>query len=198
MYDNTWKDTAGVSRYSYNGNSLYGKTVGIVGLGSIGLAIAERMRAFKVEKVLYTSRTEKAEAAAKVGAEYTSFEKLLQESDVIIIACSLNPSTQEMFNAEAFKKMKKTAALINVSRGKTVDQDALIAALKKGEICTAGLDVMTPEPLPTDHELLKMDNVTLTPHMGSSSGEGRDAAYKAAVENLLAALEGRKMPVEVY
>ena len=165
---------------------------------AIGLAIAERMRAFKVEKVCYISRTKKAEPAAKVGAEYVSFDKLLEQSDVIIIACLLNPSTQEMFNAEVFKKMKKTATLINVSRGnKTIDQDALIAALKKGEISRAGLDVMTPEPLPTDQELLKMDYLTLNPHMGSSSGEGRDVAYKAAVENLLATLEGRKMPVEV-
>ncbi len=80
-----------------------------------------------------------------------------------------------MFNAEVFKKMKKTAALINVSRGKTIDQDALIVALKKGEISLARLGVMTPEPLPTDHELLKMDYVTLNPHMGSSRGgrEGR-------------------------
>lgn len=139
------------------GPGLLNSTVGIVGLGRIGAEIAEILKGFKVSKILYTSRREKPEAA-KFNGKLVNFDTLLKESDFVIVTIALTPDTKEMFNKEAFDKMKKTAVFINVSRGQVVHQPSLIEALKNKQIWGAGLDVTTPEPIGSDHELLKLDN----------------------------------------
>lgn len=139
------------------GTGLSGKTVGIVGLGRIGLRVAELLKNFNTAKMLYTSRAIKPEAS-KFGGEKVEFDILLKNSDFVIVTVALTPETKHMFNTEAFKQMKETAIFVNGSRGDIVDQEALINALKNGTIAAAGLDVVTPEPIPLDHELLKLDN----------------------------------------
>lgn len=139
------------------GSKLSGSTVGIVGLGRIGLRIAEFLQGFNVAKILYTSRSEKPDAA-RLGAQKAELDDLLNNSDFVVVTIALVPETREMFNKQAFEKMKKTAIFINVSRGEIVNQPSLIEALKSGTIAAAGLDVMTPEPIPLDSELLKLDN----------------------------------------
>lgn len=139
------------------GTGLAGKTVGIVGLGRIGLRVAEIIKSFRVANILYTSRTVKPEAS-KFDGEKVDFSILLKNSDFIIVTVALTPQTRYMFNAWAFSQMKNTAIFVNASRGDVVDQVALIDALKNKTIAAAGLDVTTPEPLPLDSELLFLDN----------------------------------------
>lgn len=139
------------------GPQLSGATVGIVGLGRIGFRVAEYLQGFRVEKILYTSRTEKPEAT-KIGATKVSLNDLLSNSDFVIVTTALVPETRELFKKETFEKMKKSAIFINVSRGEVVHQPSLVEALKKGTIRAAGLDVMIPEPINLDNELLKLDN----------------------------------------
>ncbi|XP_063985558.1 glyoxylate reductase/hydroxypyruvate reductase-like isoform X2 [Diachasmimorpha longicaudata] len=177
------------------GPGLANSTVGIVGLGRIGLRIAEYLKVFRVSRILYTSRSEKPEAAV-FGGEHVTLDTLLGESDFVIVTVALTSDTREMFDKSAFGKMKKTAIFVNVSRGEIVNQPALIDALKSGTIRAAGLDVMTPEPIPLDHELLKLDNCVLVPHIGSAALETREKMSIMTAENILAVLEGKpeKMP----
>lgn len=139
------------------GTGLSGKTVGIVGFGRIGIRVAELLKNFNIAKMLYTSRTVKPEAS-KLGGEKVEFDILLKNSDFVVVTIALTSETKHLFNAEAFKQMKKTAIFVNGSRGDIVDQEALISALKNRTIAAAGLDVVTPEPIPLDSELLKLDN----------------------------------------
>lgn len=139
------------------GKDIRGSTVGIVGFGRIGEVIARRLQSFEIGELLYTSRTEKPYADV-YEAHFVSFDKLLEKSDFVILVAPLTEDTREMFNEAAFKKMKPTSVFVNVARGALVDQDALIKALSEGTIFSAGLDVVTPEPLPNDHPLLKLPN----------------------------------------
>lgn len=139
------------------GPGLSGSTVGIVGLGRIGTQVAKCLKGFNTAKILYTSRSIK-HAAIQFGGEKVELDTLLERSDFIIVTTALTPDTRQMFNKNTFQKMKKSAIFINVSRGDVVDQPALIEALKNGIIRAAGLDVMTPEPISLDNELLKLDN----------------------------------------
>lgn len=139
------------------GSGLSGSTVGIVGLGRIGIQVAKCLKGFNTAKILYTSRSIKQEAS-KFDGEKVELDTLLQKSDFVIVTIALTPETRQMFNQNTFKKMKKSAIFVNISRGEVVDQPALIEALKEGIIRAAGLDVMTPEPIPLDSELLKLDN----------------------------------------
>ncbi|XP_066994639.1 glyoxylate reductase/hydroxypyruvate reductase isoform X1 [Anabrus simplex] len=175
------------------GHDLYGSTVGIVGLGNIGCEIAKRLKAFEISRLLYSGHSVKP-AAAKIGAQFVSFDDILKESDFVIIACPLNDGTRNMFNDTAFSKMKKNAIIVNIGRGGLIDQPALIRALESGKIYAAGLDVMVPEPLPTDHPLLKLKNCVLTPHIGSATVRSRLAMADLAARNILAALDGKEMP----
>ncbi|XP_066994638.2 glyoxylate reductase/hydroxypyruvate reductase [Anabrus simplex] len=175
------------------GHDLYGSTVGIVGLGNIGCEIAKRLKAFEISRLLYSGHSVKP-AAAELGAQFVSFDDLLKESDFIIIACPLNDGTRNMFNDTAFSKMKKNAIIVNIGRGGVIDQPALIRALESGKIYAAGLDVMVPEPLPTDHPLLKLKNCVLIPHLGSATVRTRLAMADLAARNILAALDGKEMP----
>lgn len=139
------------------GKEIRGSTVGIVGFGRIGEVIARRLQSFEIGELLYTSRTEKPYAKV-YEAHYVTFENLLERSDFVIVIAPLTDETKDMFNESAFKKMKPTSVFVNVARGELVDQNALIKALTDGTIFAAGIDVMTPEPLPHDHPLLKLPN----------------------------------------
>ena len=175
------------------GPDLYGSTVGIVGLGRIGMAVARRLQGFGVT-LLYHNRHRRPEAEATPAARYVSLPELLETSDFVSLHCPYTPETHHLIDAQALARMKPTAILINTARGGVVDQDALVDALRTGQIRAAGLDVFTPEPLPPDHPLLQLPNVTALPHIGSASIATRIRMAQMAVDNLLAGLEGRPLP----
>lgn len=178
------------------GYDLYGSTVGIVGLGRIGTAVAKRLQGFDC-RILYYNPEPNPQVAATVGAEYVDMDTLLAESDFISIHTALTEETHHLFNADAFRKMKRTAILINTSRGGTVDQEALYQALVDGEIAAAGLDVTTPEPLPIDHPLLQLPNCVIAPHIASASYATRAKMAIRAAENLIAGVKGQPLPYPV-
>ena len=177
------------------GVDLYGKTLGVVGFGDIGSAIAKRAQASGM-RVIYHNRNRRLNDAA-VGAVYVSWEELLQASDFIVVAVTLNPSTKGMFNEAAFAAMKDGVRFVNISRGKVVDTEALYQALKNGKVAAAGLDVTEPEPLPGDHPLLTLPNITVTPHMASATEETRDEMALVTAQNIVAALSGQPMLAQV-
>lgn len=174
------------------GADVYGATLGIVGLGGIGAAVARRARGFDM-RVLYSAPREKPEQAAETGASYVDFATLLRESDFISIHSPLTPQTRKLFNADAFAQMKPGAILVNTARGGIVDQDALLEAVRSGRLGGAGLDVTDPEPMPVDHPLLRQERVIVVPHIGSSSVRTRTRMADLAVENLLAGLRGERL-----
>ncbi|RUS71081.1 hypothetical protein EGW08_021159 [Elysia chlorotica] len=180
------------------GAEISGSVIGMVGLGRIGLAIAKRLAAFEVSKILYTGRNPKPELANPIGAEFVTFDQLLEQSDFVIVACSVNDSNKGLFDEAAFKKMKRSAILVNISRGVVIDQDALYDALKSGEIGAAGLDVTTPEPLPPSSPLLALPNCLVTPHIASCTVTTRNAMCDLVVENIFAGLEGRPLKTPVF
>lgn len=177
------------------GQDIYQSTCGIVGLGRIGQEIAKRVKCFQTKNLIYSGHKPKPQGD-KLGAKFVSFEELLKISDFVFIACPLTPETKFMFNSKAFRMMKKNAVLINISRGLVIDQDALVEALLNGEIFAAGLDVMTPEPLPTNSKLLTLDNCVLMPHLGSATERTRDLMAKITAENIIAGLTNEKMPYQ--
>ncbi len=177
---------------AFTGPDVYGSTVGIIGLGQIGLAVARRLVGFNV-RLLYHSR-QPTPAASEVGATYVDLDTLLAESDFITLHCPLSPETRHLINAERLRQIKPTATLINCARGDVVDQEALVEALRKGDIAYAGLDVTSPEPLPADHPLLTLPNVTVLPHIGSASITTREKMALMAAQNLLAGLRGERIP----
>lgn len=143
--------------HSLVGQDLGGSTVGIVGLGGIGQALAKRLSVFDVVKILYTGPRQKPEAK-DFRAEFVTLERLARDSDFLFLTCPLTVETRYLIDDSVFAKMKRTAILVNVSRGEVVNQEDLIKALKDGTIFAAGLDVMTPEPLPVGHELMDLPN----------------------------------------
>lgn len=177
------------------GAGLDDSTVGIVGMGRIGSRIAEMLKPFGVSQFLYTSSRGPRETI--VPAKHVDFPTLLKESDFVIISCSLTPETKEMFNASAFSQMKKTAILVNISRGTIVNQEDLIEALQNGTIRAAGLDVTTPEPLPLDSPLLKLKNCTVFPHIGSATEKTREMMSELTARNIIAALDSKPMPSQL-
>ena len=182
------------------GSEVQGSTLGIVGLGQIGLEVARRAQGFDM-RVLYHSRNRRPEAEAMLGAQsaradaltYAPLDTLLAESDYVSLHCPLTPETRHLINAVALRKMKPTAILVNISRGPVVDTNALCQALREGWIGGAGLDVVDPEPIPNDHPLLFMDNVTITPHIGSASVLSRRAMSIMAAQNLINGLNGQRL-----
>ncbi|MFP3065346.1 MAG: D-glycerate dehydrogenase [Sulfolobus sp.] len=174
------------------GYDVYGKTLGIIGMGRIGKAVLRRARGFNM-RVIYNSRTKKED----VDAEFVTLDYLLSDSDFVVITVDLNESTYHLIDEEKLKKMKRTAFLINASRGKVVDEKALIKALKEGWIAGAALDVFEEEPLPKGSPLLNFNNVVLTPHIGSATFETRYKMAEIAIENLIRGLEGRPLLYEV-
>jgi glyoxylate reductase len=175
------------------GQDVYGATLGLVGLGRIGAAVARRARGFNMQ-VIYHSRHRQEALEKELGAAYVSFDELLHRSDFISIHVPLTAATRHLFNADAFARMKPTAVLVNTARGPIVDEAALYAALKTGRIAAAGLDVMDPEPPRRDNPLLTLDNVILLPHIGSASVATRTRMATMAAENAAAALRGELPP----
>ncbi|XP_036425144.1 glyoxylate reductase/hydroxypyruvate reductase isoform X2 [Colossoma macropomum] len=178
------------------GYGLSGSTVGVIGLGRIGLAIARRLKPFGVKRLLYSGRQPKPQAQ-EVDGEYVPLDSLLGESDFVVVSCALSPETQGLCDKGFFSKMKKTAVFINTSRGAVVNQEDLYEALTAGQIAAAGLDVTTPEPLPTDHPLLTLKNCVVLPHIGSATYSTRGIMAQLSANNLLAGLTGEAMPTEL-
>jgi glyoxylate reductase len=172
------------------GQDIHHKTIGIVGMGSIGEAVAKRAKGFDMN-ILYHNRSRKPEAEKSLGAKYCSFEDLIQQADFIVCLTPLTPDTKKLFNREAFNKMKKSAIFINASRGPVVDEKALYEALVEGEIAAAGLDVFETEPIGADHPLLSLQNVVALPHIGSATKETREAMMQLCVENVDRVLSGK-------
>jgi len=173
------------------GRDVHHKTIGIVGFGRIGQAVARRALGFGM-RVMYADAVELPnEVTEPLGAERRELDELLEEADFVSIHVNLTPETRHLFGAEQFKRMKRTAVLVNTSRGPVVDEAALVEALRNGEIFAAGLDVFEHEP--EVHEgLLEFENVVIVPHLGSATVDTRNAMEMLAVENVLAALDGRR------
>jgi lactate dehydrogenase-like 2-hydroxyacid dehydrogenase len=176
----------------YTGPDVFGSTVGIIGLGRIGLAVARRLQGFNV-RLLYHNRRP-VPAATEVGATWVDLDTLLAESDFVTLHFPSTLETRHFINAARLRQMKPTATLINTARGEVVDQAALIEALQMGIIAYAGLDVTTPEPLPSDNPLLSLPNATVLPHIGSASFSAREKMATMAAANLLAGLRGERLP----
>ncbi|MEN1935499.1 2-hydroxyacid dehydrogenase family protein [Paenibacillus sp. 102] len=172
------------------GREVYGKTIGVIGLGEIGKAVAKRAKAFGMN-IIYTGPNRKLEAEKELEATYVTLEKLLQTADFITINCAYNPSLHHMIDEEQFKMMKKTAYIINAARGPIMNELALAHALEANEIEGAALDVFEFEPKITE-KLKGLKNVVLTPHVGNATFETRDAMAEMAVRNILAVLEGEE------
>ncbi|AXE98255.1 2-hydroxyacid dehydrogenase [Paraburkholderia hospita] len=182
-----WKASIGPELY---GVDVQGKTLGIVGLGRIGGAVARRAALGFNMKVLYTNRSANAEAEQRYGARRVELDELLASSDFVCLQVPLTPETHHMIGANELRKMKRSAILINASRGQTVDENVLIEALQTGTIHGAGLDVFDTEPVDPNSPLLKMKNVVALPHIGSATHETRHAMARCAAENLVSALDG--------
>jgi glyoxylate reductase len=176
------------------GQDLPGRTLGIVGMGRIGYAVAKRLHHGWGMKVLYTARSPKPDAERELGAKHVDFDTLLAESDFVSLHADLNPTTKGMFGAEQFAKMKRTAVFVNTARGPHVDQAALANALRAGQIFAAGLDVTDPEPLLPSHELYQLPNCVIAPHIASATIDTRNAMATMAAANLLAGLKGERLP----
>ncbi|XP_026275013.2 glyoxylate reductase/hydroxypyruvate reductase [Frankliniella occidentalis] len=178
------------------GPSIRGKTVGIVGFGRIGQETARLLKGFGVKQFLYSGRKDHPEAS-DIGALRLPIEEMLPQCDFVICALALTPETKHFFNEKLFNLMKPSTIFVNTSRGGVVDQDALIKALETGVIRGAGLDVMTPEPIPSNHRLLSLPNCVVIPHIGSAGIESRNDMAELTARNILTALENKPMPAEL-
>jgi glyoxylate reductase len=174
------------------GGELTGATLGLIGFGRIGKAMARRARGFNMRVLYYDPRETKPDPELK--ASPVDFETLLEESDYISLHTPLTPDTHHLIDTQALAKMKSNAVLVNTSRGPVVDPDALYEALKEKRIFGAGLDVTEPEPLPLDSPLLTLDNIVITPHIASASKETRAKMAWMAAQNLIAGVKGEPLP----
>jgi glyoxylate reductase len=179
------------------GQDLAGRTLGIVGMGRIGQALAKRCRGGWDMKVLYHDVYKNAKAEADFAATQVDLPTLLRESDFVSLHADLNASTRSMIGAEQFKLMKRTAILINTARGPLADQAALAAALRDGTIFAAGLDVTDPEPPSMDDPLLRLPNVVIAPHIASATVQTRNRMAEICARNLIAGLTGQPLPAWV-
>jgi D-3-phosphoglycerate dehydrogenase len=175
----------------FTGTDVCGKTLGIIGLGRIGVCIAERAKGFKM-KLLYYDIVRKDEIEKKFGVEFEPLETLLRDSDFVTISCALTEQTKGLIGEEELKKMKDTAFIINVARGPIIDHSALVKALKEKWIAGAGIDVFYKEPLPLDDPIIELKNVLLTPHLASNTIECRKRMAVTAAEEILRVLHGEK------
>ncbi|KAB2338947.1 D-glycerate dehydrogenase [Cytobacillus depressus] len=172
------------------GMDVYGSTLGIIGLGEIGAAVARRAKGFNM-KLLYNSRNPKPDLEAELDIEYTDLDTLLQTSDFVCILTPLTQETKNFITLKQLKKMKKSAVLVNTARGGIVNEADLIQALSEGDIWGAGLDVFEQEPIDVNHPLLQFPNVVTLPHIGSASIQTRTKMWELAAKNLTEALEGK-------
>lgn len=189
LRDGQWQRPVGAEQY---GVDVHGKTLGIVGLGRIGSAVARRAALGFGMRVLYTARSPKAEAERELGAQRRELDALLRESDFVCVLAPLTAQTRHLIGARELALMKPSAFLVNAARGAVVDEQALIAALQERRIAGAGLDVFEQEPLPAESPLLAMPNVLALPHIGSATWETRHAMELCAANNLIDALAGRR------
>ncbi|MDN4626901.1 glyoxylate/hydroxypyruvate reductase GhrB [Erwinia sp. DT-104] len=183
-----WQGSIGADWF---GIDVHHKKMGILGMGRIGLALAQRAHLGFSMPILYNARKHHEEAEQRFDAQYCDLDTLLKESDFLCISLPLTEQTHHLIGREELAKMKPSAVLINAGRGPVIDEEALIAALQEGTIHAAGLDVFEKEPLPKDSPLLTLPNVVALPHIGSATHETRYGMAKDAVENLIAALNGK-------
>jgi D-3-phosphoglycerate dehydrogenase len=175
------------------GFELFGRTVGIIGLGQIGFEVARRLQAFGVE-ILVLDPYADSKRVEEVGARVVELDELLKSSDIVTIHCPSTDETRGMLGASEFAQMKKTAILVNTARASVIDEYALRDALKNGTIAGAGLDVFSMEPVDSDNEFLELDNVTVMPHMGGNTTETVQRQSDSIVAGILAFLKGEKPP----
>ena len=175
------------------GLELTGATLGIIGLGRIGQAVARRASGFNM-RVLYHNPTRRPDLEKSLGVKFAELDDLLARSDIVTIHAYLSKDTRHLFGRENFVKMKPQAILINTARGQIVNPEDLLWALQEKKIGAAGLDVFDPEPIPVNHPLLNMPNVIITPHIASATTQTRVRMAFMAVENLLAGLHGERLP----
>lgn len=175
---------------SFLGRDIHHATLGVIGLGRIGAAVAHRARGFHM-RVLYHDAFRREDLERQFGYEYVDLDTLLRESDFVTLHVSLSSETRHLIGAAELAKMKPTAFIINASRGAVIDEAALIEALREGRIAGAGLDVFEKEPTDPDNPLLHMENVVVTPHIGSATAATREAMQRLAVDNVLAVLQGK-------
>lgn len=173
------------------GVEVMGKTVGLIGLGKIGTATARRLKPFGVELVYY-SRTRKEDVEEELGMEWASLGELLRRSDIVSIHVPHNPETFHMLSSAEFEMMKDGVYIVNSARGKIIDQEVLVEALKSGKVAGAALDVFEVEPLPQGDPLASMDNVILAPHLGASSQEAMWRMATQVADGVFKVLKGEK------
>jgi glyoxylate reductase len=178
------------------GQDIYGATLGLIGLGRIGAAMAKRAKGFDM-RVLYYDPFRREDLEHELGVTYADLDTVVRSADFISIHTPLTPETRHLVNADLLRKMKKTAILVNTSRGPVVDQAALYAALRDGVIAGAALDVTDPEPIAVNDPLLTLENCIIAPHIASASVVTRTKMAMMAAENLLAGLRGEKLPTPV-
>ncbi|WP_345199639.1 D-glycerate dehydrogenase [Chryseobacterium ginsengisoli] len=176
------------------GQELYGKTLGIFGLGRIGFEMAKKSKAAFDMKIIYHNRHQNEEAEKELDAKYVSFDELVSQSDVLSIHANFKQEQKELFNSSVFEKMKENAIFINTARGGFHNQKDLYNALAEHKIWGAGLDVTNPEPIYKEDPILELSSVCVLPHIGSATIEARNGMAKLAAQNLIAFSKGEKMP----
>lgn len=186
-----WKGSIGEAQF---GTDVHGKTLGLIGMGRIGSAVARRAHHGFGMKILYNNTRPNPEAERELDATFVGKDELLAQADFVCLMLPLTPQTERMFGAREFGLMKRSAIFINASRGRIVDEAAMVKALQDKTIHAAGLDVFETEPLPADSPLLKLSNVVALPHIGSATHETRLAMAELAVANLVAGLRGETVP----
>ncbi len=178
------------------GHDVHGATLGLIGLGRIGSGVARRAQGFNM-RVLYHDVVRRQDLEQQLDITYTDIDTLLAESDFVSLHTPLTPETRHIINADALRKMKPTAVLVNTARGPLVDSQALYAALRDGVIGYAALDVTDPEPIPLDHPLLTLPNCLIVPHIASASVATRGKMAELAARNLIAGLKGELLPTHL-
>ncbi len=194
IYNDQWGEW---SPFMLAGSDIHHKTIGIVGMGRIGEAVAKRAKGFNMD-ILYHNRSRNLEVEKELNATYVSFEELLKESDFVVSLVPLSEATVDMFDKKAFQTMKSSGIFINASRGGVVDEDALFKALNKKIIRAAGLDVFKQEPISSTHPLTNLTNVVLLPHIGSASLATRENMLKLCLENIDLVFQGKQPKTPVY
>lgn len=184
-----WQESIGEAQF---GSDVHGKTLGMIGFGRIGAAIARRGALGFGMKVLYSNASPKPALEEELGATPCEMNELLAQADFVCVTVPLSAETEHLIGAREFGLMKSSAIFVNIARGKVVDEAALIDALQQGEIHAAGLDVFEQEPLPADSPLPHMANVVALPHIGSATHETRNAMAQRAVDNISLALKGER------
>jgi lactate dehydrogenase-like 2-hydroxyacid dehydrogenase len=179
------------------GPDVHGATIGIVGFGRIGQAVARRAQGFGMEILYHDLQPLPPAVTDPLGATYLPLEELLPRSDFVTLHVNLSPVTRHLINSETLAQMKRSAVLVNTSRGPVVDQVALAAALRDGVIWAAALDVTDPEPIPMDDPLVGLDNCLIVPHIASASRATRGKMASMAAANLIAGVRGERLPTEV-